>query len=984
MRGWYTVQQRVRSDASADARKAQAQLLFAAALILGLTTFMLLYLASDSLDREKRGLIDRDLDQATVWFNNVLASETAVLGVAMQAVESRRDFEAAFLARDRAALRQLSAPIYTLLNQRHRVTHFYFHDVDRTVFLRAHEPGLFGDYVNRLTLEDAEQQQMSSAGVELGANGLTLRYVSPWWRDGALLGYLELGMEIGHTLRELEQSIGVQAVIALDAATLDRDSISDSGIADSTSYNFVGERLLVSFGSLRFAPSVRDIVAASAVAPVGQSLDFDANDEGRYLSAARTRLQGVRGPIGEVIFIKDVTDVIRASAATQNRYLLLIVGLGIISGLGFYFAISRAQTRLERLSDAMNNRLRQARASAKIGSWEAWETSHRFDLTEEAAAVLEWDGEARTIPHRTLIRHVDAGDRRRLRFKMRETMRTGRELDEVVGFTTAENVHLSVRLRGLRMEDDEGRRISGTVQDVTDLKKAEERAVASEERQRAIIESTTDGIILIDDRGLMVEVNQAALSMFGYTKDELLNHNISVLMMGPHRDAHDDYIERYLHTGRSGLINTSRELEGRRKTGIAFPIRIGVGEVFVGGKRYFVGSLTDLTEFNRLELQLRHSQKMEAIGELSGGIAHDFNNILGIVIGQLDMMERAISDEGNLKRIRSAQRAVMRGADLSRKLLSFSRSSGGNAVPSDISRILSGMRELIERSLTSNIEVDWALEASLWPVSIDPNGLEDVLINLSINARDAMPEGGQLCIETRNITMSEQDAQRHARFAAGDWVELSVSDNGSGMPPEVLEKIYDPFFTTKKAQKGTGLGLSMVYGFVERANGAISVYSKPGLGTTFRITLPRDHSADAALGPAVDLHWLTELPQGNERVLVVDDEVELAEAAEAVLTRLGYTVHVVHSGEDALKLLASGESFDLVFSDVVMPGEVNGLVLARTLRDQYPDLPVILSSGYAGRINKDEGDGEWLDRLVAKPYRDHELARAVRDRLDAR
>lgn len=399
------------------------------------------------------------------------------------------------------------------------------------------------------------------------------------------------------------------------------------------------------------------------------------------------------------------------------------------------------------------------------------------------------------------------------------------------------------------------------------------------------------------------------------------------------------------------------------------------------------GNGSDITRAKQLESQVRRAQKMEAVGQLTGGIAHDFNNILAIIQGNLELLEEmAIGDEKALDRINKAQKGATRGVDITKKLLGFSRKGTEEFNQTAVNSFIRNIEELISKSLTASINVETHLAEDLWAVSIDPGDLEDSILNLSLNARDAMPDGGTLVIETSNTILDDEYVRQNQLEQTGEFVMISVSDTGSGMDETIKNKVLEPFFTTKGHGKGTGLGLSMVYGFVQRSNGHLKIYSEVGKGTTIRLYLPRaKNSVDDAIAAVPETKNI--LPKGSETILVVDDEEDLRDVAATYLEHLGYTIMLADSSEDALAVLENGHDVDLVFSDVVMPGKLDGYQLALRVQKQYPELKFLLTSGFTKKqAELNSGGNTYLvslnKEMLSKPYNMAELALALRHSLD--
>ena len=394
-----------------------------------------------------------------------------------------------------------------------------------------------------------------------------------------------------------------------------------------------------------------------------------------------------------------------------------------------------------------------------------------------------------------------------------------------------------------------------------------------------------------------------------------------------------------------------------------------------------IGVVQDITVLKQTELALRRSQKMDAVGQMAGGIAHDFNNILGIVLGNIEMLEREITvDSKAQKRIEGIKQSAQRAVDLTRQLLGFSRNKVTSKEVVNINQRLEKMQSLIVRSLTPQVEVSEHLAEELYSVEIDPGDFEDALLNLLLNARDAMSGHGLLTIETRNCELDQAYCDITPGIVPGKYVQLSVSDTGNGLSSDVQEHIFEPFFTTKSQGGGTGLGLAMVYGFVKRSAGCIKVYSESGIGTTFHIFLPavtKQVQVNEKIGDNLDTR-----PRGTETVLLVDDEIALLKLAAESLQMLGYRVLTAGNGKQALQKLAEVKAVDLLFSDVVMPGGINGFELAEQAMVLLPELKVLLTSGYTEKAVIRNGQARFSANMLSKPYNQVELARRVRHSLD--
>jgi signal transduction histidine kinase/CheY-like chemotaxis protein len=396
--------------------------------------------------------------------------------------------------------------------------------------------------------------------------------------------------------------------------------------------------------------------------------------------------------------------------------------------------------------------------------------------------------------------------------------------------------------------------------------------------------------------------------------------------------------------------------------------------------RRITGTSQDVTERRQIERALAQSQKMDALGQLTGGMAHDFNNMLGIIIGNLDLLKPLLGAEALASELcAEARDGAVRCAELIRRLLAFARRQPLHPDQIDVNTLVTDVSRLLGRTLGGHIALTLDLDAALWPVKVDASQLEAALINLATNARDAMPKGGQLTIATRNTTFDALYIAQHPDVAAGDYAQIEVSDTGTGIAPEIIDRIFDPFFTTKVCGQGTGLGLSMAFGFAKQSGGHLTVYSELSLGTTFRLYLPRSDSGEA---PTAGVPNGEVVVGGDETILVVEDNAKLRRVVERQLTDLGYKVREGDSAMLALMILSEGDPVDLLFTDIVMPGTMDGLDLAYRATRRRPDLRVLLTSGFLGGYGADQRVVDSPFRLLTKPYSLTELAQTVRRVLD--
>ncbi len=497
---------------------------------------------------------------------------------------------------------------------------------------------------------------------------------------------------------------------------------------------------------------------------------------------------------------------------------------------------------------------------------------------------------------------------------------------------------------------------------------------------QAMLESAVDAIITIDGHGIITTVNPAAARLFGYEQHEFLGRNVHFLMPEPYHSEHDGYIHNYRTTGRRKIIGIGREVTGRRRDGTLFPMHLAVSEFEMDGRVHFTGIIHDLSAHKATEMALRQAQKMEAMGQLTGGIAHDFNNLLTVIIGNLEMLEGKLTTPLQRELTTEALEAADLGARLTARLLAFARRSHLEPESVNLNNFVVGLTDMLHRTLGATIYLSNALTPNLWSARVDPSQVESAIVNLAVNARDAMPEGGRLLIETGNAAIDMDMSKKLDGLPPGDYVRLAVSDTGTGMPASVRERAFEPFFTTKEQGRGTGLGLSMIYGFAKQSGGQATIDSVEGKGTTVTIYLPRHRVEPVRLGE-VDAD--AALPGGGQVILAVEDDERVRKLTVTRLTQLGYTVLAAASGAEALELLKS-KAVDLLFTDVVMPGGMSGYELRQQVRSLYPQMPVLLTSGYAEELAGNQVKPDVDLKILRKPYRMADLASAIDDALKAK
>ncbi|CCE06221.1 PAS sensor protein (modular protein) [Bradyrhizobium sp. STM 3843] len=493
----------------------------------------------------------------------------------------------------------------------------------------------------------------------------------------------------------------------------------------------------------------------------------------------------------------------------------------------------------------------------------------------------------------------------------------------------------------------------------------------AEEKYRLLMEQAHDGILVLDQSGNVIEANHTATVMLGRPREQIIQRPFRSIV-GPLAATEFDSL---LKPSPAGLI----QLRLAGQDGKGLDAEVSAARVSIGGQELIIVIARDITHRLRLEQQLRQSQKMDSIGQLTGGVAHDFNNLLTVITGTIDILIDGLSDRPELAAIaRMIDDAASRGAELTKQLLAFARKQPLQPRDTDINTLVINTAKLLRPTLGEQITIDSRLEASCWHALIDPSQLSTALINLAVNARDAMPNGGAITYTTAKASFAGFNSGPEG--ALGDYVMVAVSDTGSGIPSNIRDKIFEPFFTTKELGKGTGLGLSMVYGFIKQSGGYVTIDSEEGRGTTISLYLPRAVEGEA-ISDAPPQH---EAQRGSETILVVEDDPLVRNNVVLQLKSLGYRTMTAANGPEALALLAEGESFDVLFTDMVMPGGMNGRELAAAVRRQRPEVAVLYMSGYPQAAMTDDGRLEPGITLISKPYRPLELARLIREVLAAR
>ena len=834
-------------------------------------------------------------------FPSLLEMESSLLTAQIDFLEKDKILQEAWLTRDRAALLQAAAPLFSEINAKYTITHFYYIDLDRNCFLRVHNPERFGDYINRATMNGAARNGTVRTGIELGPLGtLTLRVVHPWFINGILAGYIELGKEILHIAPMIKRSLGVDLIFSINKTRLHRsdweegmrmlgrnadwDLFPDSVVIDATNEDIprqIGDRL-----SLPHLDHAGDILELSA-------------DNSQLRAMFIPLIDAAANDVGDIIVISDVTELVDHLNMITLSILTIFLFIGGILLAFMYSSLIKTENTI---------------------------SSIQVKLVDEI--------EERKQTEEELKHHRD-------------------------------NLELLVRDRTHELNNS----LINLKSEVEERALAEEALRLSEAQFRGVFEGSALGITISDTGGHILKCNTAYQKMLGYSEEELKEINFSAL-------THSEDVEKHMGLYRE-LLAGKRDFFRAEKRYISKDGRVIWGQLTVSlvrdqsGKPFFIiGLIENIGERKLLEIERIKAGKLESIGLLAGGIAHDFNNLLTAIIGNIALAKNYIDPENKaFIRLQQAEKALLRSKDLTQQLLTFSK--GGDPVKRSVA-IADVLRESASFALRgANVKCTFDIADDLWRILVDSGQFSQVIQNLVINADHAMPEGGTVSISAQNITVTPANG---LPISDGNYVKISIQDNGPGIPPDNLLKIFDPYFTTKK--EGSGLGLSIVHSIVHNHDGHIEVDSLPGKGATFHIYFPASTGKD---WPKQSEH--PQVFKGSGRILVMDDEEMIRDFVKELLESLGYEVELASDGEEAVTLFQTardkGAPFAAVFMDITVPGGMGGKEAITKLLAIDPHVKAIVSSGYARDPIMSNYEQYGFVGVVPKPYNLEEMSREL-------
>jgi PAS domain S-box-containing protein len=762
-------------------------------------------------------------------------------------------------------------------------------------------------------------------------------------------------------------------------------------------------------------PSLAGILTGIAQAP---RMVRGPSGEEFGIAAAPVRL--AQGPLVTLVEAAPYSRVMAAVIAVRNSSLLAGL-LAILVAIALAIMLARSLTRpLERMTEAVEAFGRGepmtvpanatgelgtlSRAFARIASQmqekseeltkEVAERRQLFETSLDLILVVDPTGllvrvnpsafailgyRTEDMIGRNAVEFIYPDDLERTRNEMR-TARRGRLMRNFDCRYVHKNGH-PVTLHWSGVWSEAAQRHFFIGRDMTESRTAEEALRESERVARGIVDTALDALVQMDEAGIIVEWNPQAEKTFGWSRDDVIGQSLAATIIPPaYRARHAAGLARFLRTGEGAVLGKRIEIDALARDGREFKVEIAITALRRRGGYVFNGFIRDLTDKIAAEAQLRQAQRMDAIGQLTGGVAHDFNNILTVITGTIEILGEGVADRPDLAAIaKMIDEAATRGASLTQQLLAFARRQPLEPRKIDPNSMIMETARLLRPTLGEHIEIEAMLEDDGWLAIADPAQLGAALLNLAVNARDAMPNGGKLTLETGNVMLDEAYAQMNPDVHPGPYVMVAVSDTGIGIPAALLEKVFEPFFTTKEVGKGTGLGLSMVYGFVKQSGGHIKVYSEEGHGTSIKIYLPR---AEEAVESLADAAPVSPVPFGHETILVVEDDKLVRDYVVTQLGSLGYLTLAAENAAVALAYLASETAFDLLFTDIIMPGGMNGRELADAITRQRPNVKVLYTSGYTENAIVHHGRLDPGVALLNKPYRKKDLAEKLRQVLD--
>lgn len=975
-----------------------------------------------------QGLYDRAL-RGQQLFSSLLEAEAKRLHLQIEILQADSALQKAFLGKDHSLLHEGFSRLALRAGESSGGRGVLLFDAEGKLVFSADPPSSAETIPEHQALKQTLLTHKMAQGLELDRNGrFLLRVVAPWNIAGGGVGYVEMSQDIGLLAPRMKEALGYEIFFTARKAGIDQKQWAAEASVGRRAGNW--QELAQCVVLARTTSAAPEELCAALMTGSSQgfvrTLDFKAGKR-HFRGGVIDLVDPARQNLGALVMLQDVTSEVVSLWAMAFYLSGVGLAIAVLFFLFFYFYVARLDRRLA-TSQAS---LQKAIASKDVALLQS-STLLQQDIVRREEVEREF---TRVCRQNQLILDAVGEGIFGLDAKGNHTFvnpqaarMLGYEPGELVGQPSHALWHHS-RQNGAHfsdvecpiyqtlgdgkihhIEDDffwrkdgtgfpvdytstpirEEGRLTGAVvsfKDVSEKKKVLRELVASENRYRAIAGTAQDAIVLMDDRGRVVYWNPAAVRIFGYAEGEALGRDLHELIM-PARFAPElkKGLAHFFTSGEGKAVGQVLEMTASRKDGREFPVELTVSALRQEDGWWAVGVVRDISERVRerteredLQVQLRHSQKMEAIGTLAGGIAHDFNNILAAIMGytELALLE---AGEGNLRNtLIEVRRASGRAKDLVAHILAFSRQGELARTPVNVAPIIKETLKMLRASLPTTIEIRQLMGQELGKILADPTQIHQVLMNLCTNAAHAMREtGGLLEIGLAQVHLQEAPVLRTFALEPGNYLKLTVRDTGQGIAPDVLDKIFDPFFTTKNRGEGTGLGLSVVHGIVTSHGGGIEVQSAPGQGTTFVLYFPVLESVSETVAAAV----ADAPPTGKERVLLVDDEAALIEMGARILVYLGYQVTTRTSSTEALELFRDQpDDFDLVITDYTMPNMTGG-ELAKHILAIRPGMPIVLCTGFSEIFTEEKAKELGVRGYVMKPISIHDLAKICRSALD--
>ncbi|MDO9263121.1 MAG: PAS domain S-box protein [Desulfosalsimonadaceae bacterium] len=943
----------------------------------------LIFLAYRFQQNEILDDVNKRFDSVQSSFYARLNDEAIQISSALTTLLYNPQVKADFINHDRGALLKTNAPLFASLKN-YGITHLYFTGPDRVNFLRVHQPDRYGDTINRITTMNAEKTNRLSKGLELGPLGtLTMRVVVPWYDGDRLIGYVEMGKEIDHIIRKIKEIHGVDIYVLIEKEYLDKEGWES------------GMRMLKRDNDWNRFPTNVLMDSTTKIVPKGLGYFFD---EAHHVSGATSVPISISGRqyqvkflhitdaagkgVGDVVVMMDVSRLIEGFRL--STYYVSFICILIFGGLCFFFYIYLGQT--DRQLTLIQNQildLERDRSKFILANMPA-----HISLLDKNGRFIQWNLHSENLFGYNEIEAVH-------KIGLRDVAANPEEADALSAIAI-DNGFAEMEIQGRRkngglfwmkcrlvkmLEKDGSDWLLSIAEDITERRESEIKLGESESRYRGLVETSADAIISVMLDKKIFQWNKAAETIFGYSQDEAIGQPIDMLVPEKYQDKHVHGFDAFLAHGHSNFIGRTVELEARRKDGTEFPMELSLSALKKDDAWFFNGIIRDISrrkadeeEKARLQAQLIQAQKLESLGTIAGGIAHDFNNLLSVIIGYAELARSIIDNDDAKTSIDEVLKAGFRARDIVKQILSFSRKQPQERKPVWLSSIVKEVLTQICATFPSTIDIRLQIQNESGKIEADTSQIHRVVMNLLVNARDAMQgAGGELEVSITPKQVDPAEAATYAEnFLPGKYIQLTVRDTGNGMDAATIERIFEPYFTTKAPEHGTGLGLSVVYGIVKSHGGTITVTSELNIGTTFTILLPViDRLVSETTAPQKTIL------AGKERILFVDDEKAIANLGKAILEKIGYHVEALNDPAEALELFRKHpHQYDLIITDLTMP-KITGDVLCQHISAIRPGMPIIVCSGLSEQISAEKAALLGIKAYIIKPITIHELSYTI-------